>query len=86
MKPWVVITFWVLAGLCLALWPLLLQSCSSHRGLAKSVASGSLEGCVDWAKSHGDPELEQLCSAGRPLTEVLDLFAARQTGKDAGHD
>jgi hypothetical protein len=62
------------------------ESCSAHQGLAKSVAAGSLEGCTEWARNHNDAELEALCQAGRPLTEVLDLFAARQSGKDAGHD
>lgn len=61
----------------------------SHPGLAGKMADGSLSGCMDWAVQHQDVELEQLCKAGRPLADVLDLFAARQQQgmtRDAGTD
>jgi hypothetical protein len=58
-----------------------------HDGLIPAMADGSLAGCVEWAQKNGDAEIEALCRAGRPLTEILDLFAARQRqslSRDAG--
>ena len=64
-----------------------LPACRHHDGLIPAMADGSLVGCVEWAQKNGDAEIEALCRAGRPLTEVLDLFAARQrqsSARDAG--
>ena len=66
---------------------LALPSCATRDGLIPAMADGSLAGCVEWAQANHDAELEALCRAGRPLTEVLDLFAARQrqsSARDAG--
>ena len=65
---------------------LALPSCH-HDGLIPAMADGSLAGCVEWAQANHDAEIESLCRAGRPLTEILDLFAARQRqslSRDAG--
>lgn len=70
----------VIAALCL-------PACTTRDGLIPAMADGSLAGCVEWAQANHDAELEALCRAGRPLTEVLDLFAARQRqslSRDAG--
>lgn len=75
-----------LALIITALLALALPSCH-HDGLIPAMADGSLAGCVEWAQANHDAELEALCRAGRPLTEVLDLFAARQRqalARDAG--
>lgn len=64
-----------------------LSACATRDGLIPAMADGSLAGCVEWAQKNGDAEIEALCRAGRPLTEVLDLFAARQRqslSRDAG--
>lgn len=66
---------------------LALPGCATHDGLIPAMADGSLAGCVEWAQKNGDAEIEALCRAGRPLTEILDLFAARQRqslSRDAG--
>ena len=66
---------------------LALPGCATRDGLIPAMADGSLAGCVEWAQANHDAELEALCRAGRPLTEVLDLFAARQRqslSRDAG--
>ena len=66
---------------------LALPGCATRDGLLPAMADGSLAGCVEWAQKNGDAEIEALCRAGRPLTEVLDLFAARQRqslSRDAG--
>jgi len=66
---------------------LALSGCATRDGLIPAMADGSLAGCVEWAQKNGDAEIEALCRSGRPLTEVLDLFAARQTkAQDAGAD
>jgi len=60
-----------------------------HQGLARSAADGALDGCTEWAQTHQDAELLVLCQGGKPLTVILDLFAARQqqaTARDAGAD
>ncbi len=79
-----------LAGmLLLAAFLVVMPHCAPYHGLAHSAADGALQGCVDWAVQHQDVELEQLCKAGRPLSDVLDLFAARQQqgmARDAGAD
>jgi hypothetical protein len=64
-----------------------LPACRHRDGLIPAMADGSLAGCIEWAQANHDAELEALCRAGRPLTEVLDLFAARQRqalARDAG--
>lgn len=62
-----------------------LPGCATRDGLIPAMADGSLAGCVEWAQANHDAELEAMCRAGRPLTEVLDLFAARQAKTaDAG--
>jgi len=66
---------------------LALSGCATRDGLIPAMADGSLAGCVEWAQKNGDAEIEALCRSGRPLTEVLDLFAARQrqsSARDAG--
>ena len=66
---------------------LALTGCATRDGLIPAMADGSLAGCIEWAQANHDAELEALCRAGRPLTEVLDLFAARQRqslSRDAG--
>ncbi len=66
---------------------LALPGCATRDGLIPAMADGSLAGCVEWAQKNGDAEIEALCRAGRPLTDVLDLFAARQRqalSRDAG--
>ncbi len=66
---------------------LALSGCATRDGLIPAMADGSLAGCVEWAQKNGDAEIEALCRSGRPLTEVLDLFAARQRqslSRDAG--
>jgi len=66
---------------------LALSGCATRDGLIPAMADGALAGCVEWAQKNGDAEIEALCRSGRPLTEVLDLFAARQTkAQDAGAD
>ncbi len=73
--------------LALVLATATLPGCATHDGLIPAMADGSLAGCVEWAQANHDAELEALCRAGRPLTEVLDLFAARQRqalSRDAG--
>ncbi len=73
-------------SLALVIAAIVLSACH-HDGLVPAMADGSLAGCIEWAQKHGDAELEALCRAGRPLTEVLDLFAARQrqsSARDAG--
>lgn len=70
-----------------SLLALALTACSTRDGLIPAMADGSLAGCVEWAQKNGDAEIEALCRAGRPLTEILDLFAARQrksVSRDAG--
>ena len=70
-----------------SLLALALTGCAAHDGLIPAMADGSLAGCVEWAQKNGDAEIESLCRAGRPLTEILDLFAARQRqslSRDAG--
>lgn len=66
---------------------LALPGCATRDGLIPAMADGSLAGCVEWAQANHDAEIESLCRAGRPLTEILDLFAARQraaASRDAG--
>ncbi len=70
-----------------SLLALALTGCATHDGLIPAMADGSLAGCVEWAQANGDAEVESLCRAGRPLTEILDIFAARQRqslSRDAG--
>ena len=76
-----------IAAITTALLALALPGCATRDGLIPAMADGSLAGCVEWAQANHDAELEALCRAGRPLTEVLDLFAARQrqsSARDAG--
>lgn len=66
---------------------LLLTVHCGHQGLARTAANVALDGCVEWAHANGDAELLVLCKTGRPLTEILDLFASRQRAamsRDAG--
>lgn len=76
-----------LALVITTMFALALSGCATRDGLIPAMADGSLAGCIEWAQANHDAEIEALCRAGRPLTDVLDLFAARQTkAQDAGAD
>lgn len=63
---------WIAAGLCIAF--------AAKYGHRNGQAHAD-EGCIGWAKRHGDQELAAKCKRGAPMVEILDHVSSSVYGR-----